>query len=88
MPERTPFPFYTTVELRPLRTYVSLANLWRALGLEWLTNLDQRWPAFRFTRKFWEFYLSNVFRGKELQFEFEVVKGLPGGDAGGFGDRS
>ena len=27
MPERTPFPFYTTVELRPLRTYVSLANL-------------------------------------------------------------
>jgi len=74
MPERTPFPFYTTVELRPLRTYVSLANLWRVLGLEWLTNLDQRWPALRFTRKFWEFYLSNIFRGKELHFEFEVVK--------------
>ncbi len=56
------------------RTYVSLANLWRLLGLEWLTNLDQHWPALRFTRKFWEFYLSNIFRGKELQFEFEVVK--------------
>jgi hypothetical protein len=28
----------------------------------------------RFTRKFWEFYLSNIFRGKELRFEFEVVK--------------
>jgi hypothetical protein len=28
----------------------------------------------RFTRKFWEFYLSYIFRGKELQFEFEVVK--------------
>jgi SAM-dependent methyltransferase len=74
MPDQTPFPFYTTVELRPLRTHVSLANLWRLLGLEWITNLDQRWPALRFTRKFWEFYLSNICRGKELQFEFEVVK--------------
>jgi SAM-dependent methyltransferase len=77
MPARTPFPFYTTVELRPLRTYVSLANLWRAFGLEFLTNLDQHWPALRFTRKFWEFYLSNICRGKELHFEFEVVKDLP-----------
>ena len=74
IPDRTPFPFYTTVELRPVRTYVSLANLWRLLGLEWMTNLDQRWPALRFTRKFWEFYLSNICRGKELHFEFEVVK--------------
>jgi SAM-dependent methyltransferase len=74
VPDRTPFPFYTTAELRPLRTYVSLANLWRALGVELLVNLDTRWPAFRFTRKFWEFYLSSVLRGKELVFEFEVVK--------------
>ena len=69
-----PFGFYTDVELRPIRTYVSLANLWRVLGLELLVNLDQRWPAFRFTRKFWEFYLSTICRGKELQFEFEAVK--------------
>ena len=74
VPERTPFPFYTTVELRPVQTYVSLANLWRVLGVEWFTNLDQRWPAFRFTRKFWEFYLSGIMRGKELHFTFEVVK--------------
>ncbi|MCA1606210.1 MAG: hypothetical protein LC775_12235, partial [Acidobacteria bacterium] len=64
MPNRTPFPFYTTVELRPIRTYVTLANLWRALGIEFITNLDQRWPSLRFTRKFWEFYLSSIFRGK------------------------
>ncbi len=74
MPERTPFPFYTDVELKPIRTYVSLANLWRVLGLEFITNLDQRWPSLRFIRKFWEFYLSSICRGKELQFEFEVVK--------------
>jgi SAM-dependent methyltransferase len=72
--ERQLFPFYTEVKLKPIRTYVSLANLWRALGLEFIVNLDQRWPAFRFTRKFWEFYLSTIFRGKELQFEFEVAK--------------
>ena len=72
--DKTPFPFYTDVELRPIRTHVSLANLWRALGIEFLVNLDERWPALRFTRKFWEFYLSTILRGKELWFELEVVK--------------
>ena len=72
--ERQLFPFYTDVKLKPIRTYVSLANLWRALGIQAIVNLDQRWPALRFTRKFWEFYLCNVIRGKELHFEFEVTK--------------
>jgi len=74
MPQETPFPFYTDVELRPISTHVSLANLWRALGIEWLVNLDQRSPGLRFLRKFWEFYLSNILRGKELRYEFEVIK--------------
>lgn len=74
MPERAPFPFYTEVELKPISTYVSLANLWKVLGLEFIVNLDQRWPSLRFTRKFWEFYLSAVCRGKELHFELKVVK--------------
>ena len=43
-------------------------------GIELLVNLDQRWPSFRFTRKFWEHYLSFIMRGKELSFEFAVVK--------------
>lgn len=72
--ERQLFPFYTAVKLKPIRVYVSLANLWRAFGVELIVNLDQRWPGLRFTRKFWEFYLSFVFRGKELHFEFDVVK--------------
>jgi SAM-dependent methyltransferase len=74
--ERQLFPFYTDVRLKPVRTYVSLANLWRAIGVEFFVNLDQRWPALRFTRKFWEFYLSTLLRGKELQFEFLVVKSI------------
>ena len=72
--ERQLFPFYTEVRLKAVRTYVSLANLWRAIGLEFLVNLDQRWPSFRFTRKFWEFYLNGVIRGKELWFDLEVLK--------------
>ncbi len=72
--ERQLFPFYTDVKLKPIRTYVSLANLWRAVGLEFIVNLDQHWPSFRFTRKFWEFYLCTVIRGKELSFELEAMK--------------
>lgn len=74
MPDRQVFDFYTTVVLKPLRTYVSLLNLWRGLGIEFLVNLDQKNSKFRFTRKFWEHYLSYIFRGKELHFEFEVIK--------------
>jgi len=74
IPAETPFPFYTNAELRLVSVHVSLANLWRALGVEFVVNLDQRFPSMRFTRKFWEFYLSNIMRGKELSFEFEIVK--------------
>jgi SAM-dependent methyltransferase len=74
IPDKTPFPFYSEAELRSISTHVSLANLWKSIGIEFLVNLDQRWPSFRFTRKFWEFYLSMLMRGKELSFVFEVVK--------------
>jgi hypothetical protein len=73
-PSRKLFPFYTDLELKPIRTRVSLLNLWRYLGFEFLVNLDQLWPAARFTRKFWENYLCYIIRGKELYFELEVVK--------------
>lgn len=75
MPERAVFDFYTDVRLRPISTYVSLLGLWKALGIEFLVNLDQRSEGLRFTRKFWEHYLSYIFRGKEIFFEFEVIKG-------------
>lgn len=77
LPDRQVFDFYTDVKLKPVKTYVSLANLWRALGFEFIVNLDAKSPKFRWTRKFWEFYLSYIFRGKELFFEFEVIKDNP-----------
>ena len=74
IPDRQVFDFYTDIQLKPICTYVSLAGLWRAIGIEFLVNLDQKMASMRFLRKFWEQYLSYIFRGKELRFEFEVVK--------------
>ena len=74
MAGRQVFDFYTDVQLKPVRCHVSLLGLWKALGIQFLVNLDQKMPSLRFLRKFWEQYLSYIFRGKELQFEFEVVK--------------
>ncbi len=74
LPGRQVFDFYTDIELKPVRCHVSLAGLWKALGIQFLVNLDQRIPSMRFIRKFWEQYLSYIMRGKELTFEFEVVK--------------
>lgn len=74
IPERQNFAFYTEVKLKPVKIYVSLANLWKALGIEFLVNLDRKNARLRFLRKFWEHYLSYIMRGKELHFEFEVVK--------------
>ena len=71
--DRQIFDFYTDVRLKPLDTHVSLANLWKILGFEFIVNLDRKSPKMRFTRKFWEQYLSYLFRGKELRFKFEVV---------------
>ncbi len=73
-PKHRHFPFYTDIKLKPVRAYVTLANLWRVLGLQSVVNLDQHWPALRFTRKFWEQYLCFILRGKDLYFEFEVIK--------------
>jgi ubiquinone/menaquinone biosynthesis C-methylase UbiE len=72
--DRQVFDFYSEVKLKIVKTHVSLANLWKSLGFELIVNLDQTFPSMRWTRKFWEHYLSYIFRGKELRFEFEVIK--------------
>jgi len=76
--EKKVFDFYTDAELKQIRAHVSLLNLWKALGIQFLINLDERYPGLRFIRKFWEQYLSYIIRGKELNFEFEVVKTVSG----------
>ncbi|MGH9751254.1 MAG: class I SAM-dependent methyltransferase [Blastocatellia bacterium] len=80
---REVFSFYTEVRFRERKTRVTLLNLWKLFGLEFLVNLDNFWPRMRFLRKFWEQYANAIVRGKEIVFELEVVK--PGADHQGAG---
>lgn len=73
-PEKRNFEFYTEVNLRAVRKYVTVLNLWKILGVEFLINIDHRFPGLRFLRKFWEHYLNLLMRGKDIYFEFEVIK--------------
>jgi len=75
--DRQVFDFYTEVRLKPLKCDVSVLSLWKMLGVGAFINIDQHWPSMRFTRKFWEHYLSGIMRGKEIRFEFEVIKDKP-----------
>jgi SAM-dependent methyltransferase len=71
---QAPYPFSTDVHFNLRLARVTLLNLWRWLGLEWLVNLDHSFRALRFIRQFWEHYLNAIVRGKEIFFELEVIK--------------
>jgi hypothetical protein len=62
------------VRFRQRDVRVTVLNLWKLTGLEFLINLDRRFPPLRFIRKFWEQYLNAIARGKEIHFELEVIK--------------
>jgi len=77
------FECFTEAEGRTGRTnalfrlharHVSLLNVWKSLGVQFLVNLDNRFPRMAFCRAVWERYLNAVMRGKELYFELEVLK--------------
>lgn len=63
--------WYTRLELRERKLHVELAHLWKFLGLQWLVN------HFVWFRRFWEFYLCFIIRGKQMEFTYEVVKPPP-----------
>jgi SAM-dependent methyltransferase len=85
VPEKREFEFYTDVNLKPIKVEVTLLNLWKALGFEYFLNLDNRHRRMRFLRKLWEHYLCPVIRGKEIRYEFEVIKN---GDGAGIERKS
>jgi ubiquinone/menaquinone biosynthesis C-methylase UbiE len=60
--------WYTHLELRERNLHVEMARVWKYLGLQWLVN------RFVWFRRFWEMYLCFVFRGKQMEFTFDVVK--------------
>jgi len=63
------FGYYTQAKFREKKVYVKLLALWRYLGFELLINLSPR------LRRWWEYYLCYIVRGKVMEFEFEVRKG-------------
>lgn len=62
------FGYYSPVKLREKKVSVRLLAFWRWLGFEIAVNRSRRF------RRFWEYYLCYVVRGKVMRFEFEVLK--------------
>jgi len=62
------FGYYTPARFREVKVHVRLLALWRWLGFEFLVN---HFPRFR---RFWEYYLCYLVRGKVMEFEFEAIK--------------
>lgn len=62
------FEYYSRCRFRQLRLRVKLLRFWRLLGFELAVNRSR---AFR---KFWEYYLCFIVRGKALVFELEALK--------------
>ena len=60
--------WYTQARLRQRHLRVRLLQVWRYLGFEFLVNHSLRF------RRFWEFYLCYMIRGKVMEFELEVLK--------------
>jgi len=62
------YGYYSAVRLREKKVRVRLLALWRYTGFERLVNT---FPRFR---RFWEYYLCYVIRGKVIEFDFEAIK--------------
>ena len=67
-PDHGGYDYYSPARFREVSVHVRLLALWRWLGFEFLVN---RFPRFR---RFWEYYLCYVVRGKVMEFEFEAIK--------------
>lgn len=62
------YGYYSEARFREISTRVKLLSLWRYLGFEFLVN-HSHW-----FRRFWEFYLCYLIRGKVIEWELEAIK--------------
>jgi len=62
------YGYYSKARFQEISTHVKLLSFWRLLGFELLVN------AFPRFRRFWEFYLCYVVRGKVIEWRLRVVK--------------
>ncbi len=62
------YSYYSAARFREISVHVRLLALWRYLGFEFLVNRSRRF------RRFWEFYLCYVVRGKVIEWHLAAQK--------------
>src|SRR5271169_5311832 len=74
------FGYYSNIRFREISVSLKLLALWRYLGFEFLVN---HFPRFR---RFWEYYLCYIVRGKVIEWTLEAIKpsaAFPAGNGSG-----
>src|SRR6185437_3024368 len=67
------YAYYSHARFREISTRIRLLAFWRYLGFELLVN------HFRWFRRFWEFYLCYLIRGKVIEWQLEAVQAATAG---------
>lgn len=67
-PDNAGYGYYSKARFEETSVRVKLLALWRYLGFEWAVNHSR---AFR---KFWEFYLCYMIRGKVIEWRLKAIK--------------
>ena len=62
------YGYYSEARVDELSVRVKLLSLWRLFGFEWLVN---RFPRMR---RYWEYYLCYIIRGKVIEWRLKVLK--------------
>jgi ubiquinone/menaquinone biosynthesis C-methylase UbiE len=62
------YDYYSKARFREISTRVKLLAFWRYLGFEALVNGSRRF------RRFWEYYLCYLVRGKVIEWELAAIK--------------
>jgi SAM-dependent methyltransferase len=62
------FGYYSGARFEEISVHVKLLALWRYLGFELAVNT---WPRFR---RFWEYYLCYIVRGKLIEWRLRAVR--------------
>ena len=62
------YGYYSKARFEEISVHVKLLSLWKMLGFELLVN-SSRW-----FRRFWEFYLCYIIRGKVIEWHLKAIK--------------
>jgi SAM-dependent methyltransferase len=66
--------YYSTARFKVDSIQIDMARLWRGVGLEAVINYSLRHDSLRSLRKFWEGYLSFIFRAGAMTFVLKALK--------------